>query len=562
MSGVGSVQHLSSKPLSSLYGRTVISRGRSVAIGVVGLSALFAFGMFVYRGVDMSLFNQMPASVMSVIGIGPEADVASLAYNAIFSTYGALILGGMAIMIGSGAIAGRERDGTIGLLLANPISRGRLALEGALALLTLYVAAALVLLAVGLLTPVALDVSISGLNVVAFIAQLVLGTLFYGFLALAVGAWTGKTQVAIGVSTGVLIISFLGSGLLPLIAGWEELARIFPWYYISAGDPLRNGIDLSALAILTSASALLVAVAWVGVYRRDLRSRSVRTRILDRLREKPLTSTLADRFAGRTLVSKIWIKSVSEFQNLTLLVSFFMFTLMGLLMGPIYAYMQPNMAQLGESFPPELLAFFGGGDLTSAEGFFQLETFGLVGPIAIMIVTISIGAKAIAGEENNRTLGLLLANPLSRGHLLSQKLIAMVIWGFVVALATFAGVSLASLVSGLGMNYLNILAACVNLLLLGYLFGGVAFMLGAATGRVGIAIGISAGSAIVLQVISAMGAINTGWWEKLSPFYWYSGTDPLNAGFAIEGIVILVVATALVVGSSYPLFNRRDLIKS
>lgn len=102
MSGVGSVQHLSSKPLSSLYGRTVISRGRSVAIGVVGLSALFAFGMFVYRGVDMSLFNQMPASVMSVIGIGPEADVASLAYNAIFSTYGALILGGMAIMIGSG----------------------------------------------------------------------------------------------------------------------------------------------------------------------------------------------------------------------------------------------------------------------------------------------------------------------------------------------------------------------------------------------------------------------------------------------------------------------------
>ncbi len=113
-------------------------------------------------------------------------------------------------MIGAGAVAGRERDGTIGLLLANPISRGRLVAESTLALITLYAAAAIVLLGVGLLAPVVLDVSITGLSISGFIIQLIIGTLFYGFLALAIGAWNGKAQAAIFISAGVLAVSFLG----------------------------------------------------------------------------------------------------------------------------------------------------------------------------------------------------------------------------------------------------------------------------------------------------------------------------------------------------------------
>jgi len=545
--------------LGSVYVHNLYSRARTVALGVMGLSVMFAFGMVVYRDVDMSLFDDLPESLMSMFGLTPGEDVASLAYNAIFSTYGALVLGGMAIMIGVGAVAGRERDGTIGILLANPVSRIRLVVESTLALITLYAASALVLLGVGLLTPAVLDVSISGLSVWGFIVQLVIGTIFYGFLALAIGARTGKAHAAIGISSGILILSFLGAGVMPLISGWEEVARIFPWFYISDGDPLRNGVNVGAIAILLGACALLFLAALVGFSRRDLRQRSVNIRILDRLRANHLTARLGERVAGRTLVSKIWVKTLSEFQTMTLFVSFLMCGLMGVMMGPIYAYMQPNMAQLGESFPPEMLAFFGGGDLGTPEGFFQLETFGLMAPIAIMVITISIGAKSIAGEENNRTLGILLANPISRSYLLTQKLIALLIWGFVVAFATFAGVATANLISSLGMDYLNILAICVNLLLLGYLFGALAFFMGAAFGRVGLAAGVSAGVAVVLQVASSMAEISGGWWQKFTPFYWYNGTDPLNNGFTLAGIVILALAAILVLTTSYPAFNRRDL---
>jgi len=378
-------------------------------------------------------------------------------------------------------------------------------------------------------------------------------------LALAVGAWTGKSQVAIGISSGALIVSFLGAGLLPLISGWEEFARLSPWYYINAGDPLRNGLDIGAVAILGSASALFVLLAWIGINRRDLLSRSVNIRILDRLRGNTFTAHLAERVAGRTLVSTIWIKTVSQFQVLTLMVAIFMFALMGLVMGPIYAYMGTTMSQLADSYPPEMLAFFGGGDFGTAEGFFQLETFGLVAPLAIMVVTIAIGAKSIAGEEKDQTLGLLLGNPVSRGYVLTQKLIAMFIWGIVVAFATFAGVALANLLFNLGMDYLNILAISVQLLLLGYLFGGLAVLMGAAFGRVGLAVSVSAGAALVLQVLNGMAEVNDGWWEKFTPYYWYSGTDPLNNGFSITGILILSVATGITISASYPLLNGRDL---
>ena len=545
--------------MSAIYFRSLTSHTRSVALGVFALSVLFVFGMAVYRGIDMSLFDQLPENLLSLIGVGFDADVASLAYNAIFSTYGALLLGGIAISIGAREVAGRERDGTIGLLLANPVSRGRLVVEGALALLTLYVVAGVVLFGVGLLAPQILEVSIAGLSIGGFVTQMVIGTLFYGFLALAVGAWTGKSQVAIGISSGALIVSFLGAGLLPLISGWEEFARLSPWYYINAGDPLRNGLDIGAVAILGSASALFVLLAWIGINRRDLLSRSVNIRILDRLRGNTFTAHLAERVAGRTLVSTIWIKTVSQFQVLTLMVAIFMFALMGLVMGPIYAYMGTTMSQLADSYPPEMLAFFGGGDFGTAEGFFQLETFGLVAPLAIMVVTIAIGAKSIAGEEKDQTLGLLLGNPVSRGYVLTQKLIAMFIWGIVVAFATFAGVALANLLFNLGMDYLNILAISVQLLLLGYLFGGLAVLMGAAFGRVGLAVSVSAGAALVLQVLNGMAEVNDGWWEKFTPYYWYSGTDPLNNGFSITGILILSVATGITISASYPLLNGRDL---
>jgi ABC-type transport system involved in multi-copper enzyme maturation permease subunit len=58
------------------------------------------------------------------------------------------------------------------------------------------------------------------------------------------------------------------------------------------------------------------------------------------------------------------------------------------------------------------MALFGGGDMSTLEGWYQIEVFSLMLPIASIAVAIVISTAAIAGEENDDTMRLLLANPI------------------------------------------------------------------------------------------------------------------------------------------------------
>ena len=58
-------------------------------------------------------------------------------------------------------------------------------------------------------------------------------------------------------------------------------------------------------------------------------------------------------------------------------------------------YAENHVRILGEQFPEEMLALFGGGDMSTPEGFYQIEMFGLMIPIGILTATIAIGTAAI-----------------------------------------------------------------------------------------------------------------------------------------------------------------------
>ncbi|MDH4017168.1 MAG: ABC transporter permease, partial [Actinomycetota bacterium] len=229
--------------LTSVFTKSVRDRWRGLTIAVVSLAALLYFGMVVYQDIDLSIYTDLGPAFEGLIGIGADADVASLAYNAIYGSYGAIIMAGLAVAMGAGYVAGEERKGTVGVLLANPRSRTQVLVAKAAAMVMLLVLGGLVLWAAGVATPAALDVSITGMHVGAFLVHLTAMTLFFGFLALAVGSWTGKSGVAAGVGAGVLALSFFAVGILQMIEGWEGLAKLFPWYYFTGSDPLLNGID-------------------------------------------------------------------------------------------------------------------------------------------------------------------------------------------------------------------------------------------------------------------------------------------------------------------------------
>ena len=547
--------------LATVVTKTFLDRWKGAAIGAAALAVMFFFGMAVYRDIDLALYTDLPEALRALMNIPSDADVGALAYGAIYSSYGALTLASLALSMGSASIAGEERNGTMGLLLGNPKSRTHILVSKAANIVILSALGALILWVAGIVVPDILNVDVTGIQVGALVVHMFVIAVFHGFLAMAIGAWTGKNSLASGVTAGVMVISFFAVGLLPLVDSLKNGVKAFPWYYYSGSNSHINGIDWGHLAVLFVGIGLLAALAALGVNRRDLRSQATRVSLVDRLRAYPMTKKIVDRLAGSARVSRIWVKTASENQGILIVVAYVMFLMMGLLIGPMYTFIDETLVKFADALPEEMLALFGGGDMSTPEGFYQVETFGLMTPIAFMVVTVTIGARALAGEEANRTMGLLLANPIKRSTVVLEKTIAMIVQATVVAVALFTGVVGGSMIGGLGMSPVNIAAATLLGTLIGLVFGALALALSAGTGRTRVAVYGTIGTSLALYLANGFLPFSEGLegLAKLSPFHYYLSSDPLLNGMNwAHGAVLLGLFVALV-AAAVMLFDRRDL---
>lgn len=547
--------------VSSILLKTVRDRWLGWLVATVALGLLLWWGMAIYSQIDLSVYSSMPEVMLRMLGIPRNAGVGSLAYGAIYASYGAVTLAALALALGASAIAGEERDGTIGLLLANPRSRGRVLAEKAGAMVVLVALGALVLWVWARLAPALTGTDVQGMHPGALVVHLAVNAVFYGFLALAVGAWTGRSALAAGVSTLVMLVSWLGTGLLPMVEGWADAARVLPWHYYADSQPVRHGVAWADLAVLLAGAALLAATAGAGLARRDLRSRSVGESLVDRLRAHRLTRRAADLLAGPVRVQSIWTKTVSEHQTLVLVVSYVMVLVMGVVIGPTYQMMDQAVLDFTTSLPDTLLAMVGGADMSTPEGFYLAETFSIYGPAAVMVVTVTMGARALAGEEAHHTMGLLLGNPVSRTRVVLEKAVAMVVNACLVGLATWFGVALGSWLAGLGMSPARIAAISLLLTLLGLVFGGLALLVGAATGSVRVAASVAAGTALAAYLLNSFLPLDPGLagLARCSPFHYYLAGDPLNRGLDLADAGVLAVLFAATLAGAVGLFGRRDL---
>jgi ABC-2 type transport system permease protein len=550
--------------LATVWLKTVRDRWKGIAIGGGSLALTLLFAMAVYRDIDITIYTEdLPEAFRKLFNISEDTEVGGLAYGAVYSTYGALTLAGITLSIGSASIAGEERNGTLGLLLGNPKSRTHVLVSKAASLVLLALAGTVLMWLAGLVVPEWLNVNVESLHIGALMVHMFVIAVFHGFLAMAIGAWTGRGALASGTSAGVMIVSLFAVGLLPLVEGLESLAKVFPWYYYESGDPLLNGVVWGDLAVLLAASAGLAAVAVYGVNRRDLRGQTLGVTLLDRLRAFPLTQKIVDRLAGSTRVSHIWVKTVSERQGVLIATSYAML-LMGAMIGPMYNLVEDALGTFADDFPDALLALVGNGDMGTPEGFYQVEIFGLMAPIAVMVVGVAIAARALAGEEERRTMGLLLANPVRRSRIVLEKSLAMGVHALIVGFITFAGAALGSLLGGLGMSMGNLAATSLLATLVGLVFSSLGLALSAGLGRSRVAVFGAVGAALIFHLLNAFLSLSDSLagLARWSPFYYYLTSDPLVNGMHWGHAAVLAAVTAVLVAVSVVLFGRRDLRQS
>ena len=224
----------------------------------------------------------------------------------------------------------------------------------------------------------------------------------------------------------------------------------------------------------------------------------------------------------------------------------------------------PGLNRLAEDYPEALKAFIGFGgqiDYASAAGYLGIELFSLMIPLLLLVAAIGTGAGSIAGEEERGTLELLLANPVSRSRVVLEKSAALAIEVAGLGVVLWLTLWIGALSVGMDISGARLAGATLGAVLLALAYGAIAVLLGAATGRRAVAIGLTAAAAVAAYLVNGLaplvGALDVP--QKLSPFYHYAAGDPLRRGISVSHLAVLVGIAAAATALAPVLFSRRDL---
>lgn len=247
-------------------------RLRSTALTAAGMALVIVMVGALFPAVGDSIGKlDLPDGVADLLGGADYGTLAGWMRSEIGAVYGPLVVGATAITAAAASIAGEEESGILGVVLAHPIARTRLVLSKGAAMATgvLTVAFGTWL---GLVAGVAVAGGGIGLDRLAALAvHLAFFGLATGALALALAGLTGRRAVAAGGAAAFAVVGFLINGFAPLVDGLSWLKYLSPFYYYAGHDPIGRGIDLTDLAVLGAATAVLLLAAALGFERRDLR---------------------------------------------------------------------------------------------------------------------------------------------------------------------------------------------------------------------------------------------------------------------------------------------------
>jgi ABC-2 type transport system permease protein len=215
-----------------------------------------------------------------------------------------------------------------------------------------------------------------------------------------------------------------------------------------------------------------------------------------------------------------------------------------------------------EDLPEVFQALIGDAETyTTAEGFLNAEVFSFMGPLIVSVFAIIAGTAAIAGEEESHTLDQLLANPISRTSVLLQKAGALLTGLLALSVALGIGLVAGSNIAGFDLSITGTAQAIASLYVLGATMGLLALSIGAATGRKGLAGGVTAGVGVVgflldtfLSVVEVLEPA-----RFISVFYYFNNNDVILNGINAAHMLALVGLTGVAVATAVWRFDRRDV---
>jgi ABC-2 type transport system permease protein len=236
-------------------------------------------------------------------------------------------------------------------------------------------------------------------------------------------------------------------------------------------------------------------------------------------------------------------------------------------LGSVFPTVRNNAAgidALMKTYPEALKKMFGldaGISFTSGAGFLHMELFSFIIPLLLLVFAVGFGARAVAGEEEEGTLDLVLSGPISRRSVFVQQYASMLVTTAVLGLAMLLAILLAGSAFGMGLDPGKVAAAVFVSVLIALVFGSLALAVGAASGRRGLTVGVAGAAALASYLVFSLADMVSwlGTVQKALPWYYYAEAKAILNGlnWAHAGVMVAFVAALPMVALVW--FERRDL---
>jgi len=535
-------------------------------------------------GVGMGLLMYVVLAAVPSLVATPQARASLVSLSASFSwladpiavdtpggyatyKYGILMLliAIWSLMACSRMLRGEEERGSLDALLSLPRGRGRVALEKLAAVWTALLGIGLL---IGLLTFAGgksvsadfglFDALFFGLNV-----ALISGVI--GAIALLLSQFTQERRTAAGGTAGLLLVFIVLDMAHRVFPNTEWLSRLSPVYYYNLSKPLvpasSYGVPSSiygtnpvAMLVLLALCVLLSGAAVWLFARRDVGGGVAGPRFL-RLPERAVRPEHA-------LPVNAWsLRSVYTRSLGMIAVPTFWWTL-GIAgfagwMVVIVKQIEAQMASLYASSPllKDVISKIGGGDIATNATLLSF-LFAFL-PLLLMAFAVTQSNRWSADEEDGQ-LELVLSTPQPRLKVLLGRFGALTTATVIIGVLTLAATALASLATGLKLDWGNLAAATLSIIPLGLLIAAIGYLLSGWL-RTAVDTGFLSFLLVIWFFISYIGP-ELNWPDatlRLSAFYYY-GTPLLHGLPLWDTLGVLAVAMVALALASVR-FVRKDI---
>lgn len=247
-------------------------RGGTIGVGLV--SALIGFfDILIYPQYEETLKDFGDAAwVQGFVGeAGSIATPAGFLATEFFSWIPLLLIT-LAVIAATGTLAGDEGEGTLELVLAQPVSRRRVLWEKAAGITALVALAALAGFPAILAGKIFIDFDLGNWRIFEATLNMLPITLLFLALAFWATTWLPSRAAAASLTIGVLVVAYFINMIGASVDALAEIRKVSPFYWADAPRVLVRGFDFARAGGLLAIAAVLLALATRSFEHRDISS--------------------------------------------------------------------------------------------------------------------------------------------------------------------------------------------------------------------------------------------------------------------------------------------------